>query len=291
MNNKDYYKILGVDRNATGDEIKKAFRKLAHEHHPDKHGGNDAKFKELSEAYSVLGDPNKRAQYDQFGQTGPSGFGGQGGFNAQGFDFSGFDFSGGGFNGQNVEFDLGDILGQFFGGGRGRVRKGRNVRTSITIDFKESVFGVEKEINTGKEKFTVKIPSGINDGETLRVQERGEKYSGDGDGRAGDLLISIRVHNTTRFHKEGHHLVMTLPVKLSMALLGGEEKIETLEGPLTLKIPQGINHGELLRIKQKGVPNERGRRGDLYVKIEIPTPKKISGEAKRLIEELKNEGL
>ncbi len=291
MNNKDYYKILGVDRNATGDEIKKAFRKLAHEHHPDKKGGDDTKFKEVSEAYSVLGDPNKRAQYDQFGSTGSSGFGGQGGFNAGGFDFSGFDFSQGGFNGQNMEFDLGDILGQFFGGGRGRVRKGRNVRTSITIDFKESVFGIEKEINTGKEKFTIKIPPGIESGETLRVSGRGEKYSGDGEGQPGDLLITIRVNNTTKFHKEGSHLVTTLPIKLTEALLGGEEKIETLDGPLTLKIPQGINHGELLRVKQKGVPNERGKRGDLYVKIEIPTPKKVSGSAKRLIEELKKEGM
>lgn len=291
--NKDYYKILGVERNATPDEIKKAFRKLAHEHHPDKHGGNDAKFKEASEAYSVLGDANKRAQYDRFG-SGFSSAGGQGGFqggfNGQGFDFSGFDF-GGGFNGQNVEFDLGDILGQFFGGGRGRSRKGRNIRTSVTIDFKESVFGTEKEVNSGRERITVKIPSGISDGETLRVPGRGEKFEGQGEGSPGDLLISIRVSNTTKFRKEGYHLITTIQVKFSTALLGGEEKIETLDGPITLKIPQGIAHGELLRVKQKGVPNERGKRGDLYVRIEIPTPKKISSEAKKLIESLKKEGL
>jgi DnaJ-class molecular chaperone len=287
--NKDYYKTLGVGRSASQDDVKKAFRKLAHEHHPDKHGGDDTKFKEISEAYSVLGDVNKRAQYDKFG-TGFSGGGAgyQGGFNAQ--DFGGFDFSqfGGGFNGQDIEFDLGDILGQFFGGGRGRVRKGRNIRTSVNLTFKESIFGVEKEVNTGSEKVTVKIPPGVNNGETLRVPGRGEKLEG---GNPGDLLISIIVRNDTKFTKEGYHLVTTLPVKLTTALLGGEEKIETLDGEITLKIPEGIKHGELLRVKQKGVPNERGKRGDLYVRIEIDTSKKLSREARRLIEELKREGI
>ncbi len=157
--NKDYYNILNIERSASQDDVKKAFRKLAHEYHPDKQGGNDAKFKEISEAYSTLGYANKRAQYDRFGSGFSGAAGGQpgsnGGFNGQGFDF---DFSqfGGGFHGQDMEFDLGDILGQFFGGGRTRVKKGRTIRTSTTITFKESVFGVEKEINTGAEKIKVK---------------------------------------------------------------------------------------------------------------------------------------
>jgi DnaJ-class molecular chaperone len=293
MNNKDYYKILGVERNASQDDIKKAFRKMAHEHHPDKKGGDDIKFKEASEAYSVLGDAQKRAQYDRFGSgfagsgAGGGSYGNYGGFNGQGFDF---DFSqfGGGFNGQSVEFDLGDILGQFFGGARSRVRRGKHIRTSITINFRESVFGTEKEISTGAEKINVKIPPGINDGETLRVPGRGEKIE---DGQPGDLLINIRVNNDTKFRKEGYHLVTTLPIKMTDAILGTEIKIDTLDGPLTLKIPEGVTHGELLRIRQKGVPNERNKRGDLYVKIEIPTPRKISKNAKKLIEELKKEGI
>lgn len=288
--NKDYYKILGVERSASQDDIKKAFRKLAHEHHPDKHKGDDTKFKEISEAYSVLGDPQKRTQYDRFGNYQAAGGQGFGGFNGQGFDFDFSQF--GGFNGQDFEFDLGDILGQFFGGGRTRTRKGRNIRTSINISFKESVFGTEKEINIGLEKVVIKIPPGISDGETLRVAGKGEKNSDHSpDGRPGDLLITVQVSNTTQFRKEGYHLITSLPIKLSTALLGGEQKIETLDGALTLKIPEGIGNGELLRVRQKGVPNERGKRGDLFVKVEIPTPKKLSREAKRIIEDLKKEGI
>jgi DnaJ-class molecular chaperone len=287
--NKDYYKILGVERSASQDEIKKAFRKIAHEHHPDKKGGSDAKFKEASEAYSVLGDSEKRAQYDRFGSgfAGAGGSGGQGyeGFNGQGYDFDFSQF--GGFNGQNVEFDLGDIFSQFFGGRGGRPRKGQSIRTSANLTFRESIFGVEKEINTGSEKLTVKIPAGINNGETLRVPGRGHKLEG---GQPGDLLITLRVSNDTPFRKECYHLVMDLPIKLSEALLGGEKNIETLDGTITLKIPEGVGNGELLRVRQKGVPNERGKRGDLFIRVEIPTPKKISKNAKKLIEELKKEG-
>src|ERR1700733_2964235 len=148
----DHYKTLGVKKDASKDEIKKAFRKLAHEHHPDKKGGDAAKFKEASEAYATLSDDSKRAQYDRFGSAGPSGGpggyasqggfqGGFGGFDGQGFDFSGF--QGGGFGGgQNMEFDLGDILGEFFGmggGGRGRVRRGRNIAVDVVIPFKDSI--------------------------------------------------------------------------------------------------------------------------------------------------------
>jgi len=147
MSNKDYYKILGVDKSASKEDIKKAFRKLAHEHHPDK-GGNAEKFKEISEAYTVLSDDSKRAQYDQFGTTGPSGFGGGqgGGFNAQdfGFDFSGFQ------NGQNFEFDLGDIFGDFFVGGRSTTRKGKDISIDLDLTFAESVFGVQKKIRITK---------------------------------------------------------------------------------------------------------------------------------------------
>jgi DnaJ-class molecular chaperone len=291
MNNKDYYKILGVNKSATHDEIKKAFRKLAHEHHPDKKGGDDAKFKEASEAYSVLGDEKKRAQYDQFG-SGFSGMGGgqggfQGGFGG-GQGFGGFDFSGfqGGFNGQDVEFDLGDVFNQFFGGGR--VRKGRSLRVDIDITFKESIFGTEKEVRSPDGKLTLKIPTGVENGTTLRVSGRGEKLEG---GQPGDLLVHIYVQPDHRFKKQGMNIITDAKIPLSLSLLGGEQVIPSLDGDLTLKVPERVSNGEILRVKGKGVPDDRGRRGDLYVRIVVDVSKKLSKNARKLIEELQKEGM
>ena len=213
MANKDYYKILGVEKNASAEDIKKAFRKLALEHHPDK-GGNAEKFKEVSEAYSVLSDDKKRTQYDQFGSAGPQasygagGFGGGNGF--EGFDFSGFQ------QGQNFDFDLGDIFGEFFGGGFGqRVRKGRNIQIDLEITFPESIFGAQKEVRFSKnvdgkmkeQKFTVSIPADIDDGQTLRLPNAGESLAG---GTNGDLLIRIHVKNDHLFKKEGRILSRSL---------------------------------------------------------------------------------
>ena len=267
MNNKDYYKILGVDKSASQDEIKKAFRKLAHEHHPDKKGGNDAKFKEASEAYSVLGDEKKRKQHDQFG----------------GFDFSGFQ---GGFNGQNVEFDMGDIFSTFFGGGR--VRKGKTVRVDVDITFKESIFGVEREVRAGgNSRISLKIPPGVENGSSLRVSGRGEPLEG---GQPGDLHVHIFVTPDPRFKKQGMNIVTDAKITLSLSLLGGDHLIPTLDGDLTLKIPERVSNGEILRVKGKGVPDERGRRGDLYVRIVVDLSKKLSRDARKHIEDLKKEG-
>ncbi len=360
---KDYYKILGIDKNASQDEIKKAFRKLAHEHHPDKQGGNDAKFKEANEAYSVLGDEKKRAQYDQFGSAGPNmgGFGGQGGFNPNdfGFDFSGFQ---GGFGNGGVEFDLGSIFGDIFGGGgRQRTKRGSDISVDLQISFEESVFGVEKLIvinktsaceecggngakkgsklrtchtcngkgkvteikrsiigsfqatrtcetchGTGKEpeekcpvckgsgihrrnqELKVKIPAGINDGEMVRLSGAGEAVSG---GQSGDLYIKIHVKEHPIWVKEGDNLIMELDVKLSDALIGTETVLKTLDGDIVLKIPEGINHGEILRVKGKGVPASKSHRGDILVKINVVMPRRLSKEAKKAIEILKKEGI
>ncbi len=404
---KDYYKILGVDKSASKDEIKKAFRKLAHEHHPDKAGGNEAKFKEANEAYSVLSDDSKRAQYDQFGSAGPGGFGGgQGGYGAGdqgGFGgFGGFDFSGfqqGGFGGQGVEFDLGDIFGNVFGGGgRGRggarQQKGSDISVDIEISFKESIFGAEKEfsihrtaeclrckgsraepkggstsgssasataadfdkcktcegsgqivenrrsifgtfqsarhcdacVGTGKipkekckeckgkgvhnrkDDITIVIPAGIDSGEMLRVTGRGEAVSG---GQTGDLYVRVHIKRESEYQKhfgqhnlrkEGHNLVMDVEIKLSDALLGGDIELKTLEGELTVSIPQGITHGEILRVKGHGVPYGHGSdnpktslskstaRGDLMLNIKINIPKKLSKESRKLAEEMRKEG-
>ncbi len=310
---KDYYKTLGVEKGASKDDIKKAFRKLAHQYHPDKTKNDPAaaqKFKEASEAYSVLSDDAKRKQYDAFGSAGSgfnpgaagAGFGGFGG----GQGFGGFDFSqfaqGGGFNSQGgIEFDLGDLFGEFFGGGR-RPRRGKNVTVDVEISFKESIFGTEKEIAVNKERLSIKIPPGIENNQGLRVQGRGEE----GPAGKGDLIIRVWVKEDSHFRKEGFNLVMELPVKLTMALSGGSVEIDTLEGDppnrpgdkLEVKIQAGTGHGEILRVKGKGVPYETrgswtgsGKRGDLLIVISVEMPRKLSKNAQRLIDELKAEGI
>lgn len=299
---KDYYKILGVEKTATKDDIKKAFRKLAHENHPDKTKGNkeaEQKFKEASEAYSVLSDDKKRQQYDTFGSAGPGFNPGQGGFGGQGFggfDFSQFTRQGGfgNFNGQNVEFDLGDIFSEFFGGGRRGPRKGRNINVDVQISFKESIFGTEKDISVNKEHLTVKIPAGIEAGQGLRVPERGE----DGPGGKGDLIVRVWVNEHPVFRKEAFNLVMELDVKLTTALLGGSVPIDTLDGTIELKVPAGTSHGEILRVKGKGVPYEthgltgtHSKRGDLLIITHVAMPRKLSKNAQKAIEELKKEGI
>jgi len=298
---KDYYKILGVDKGASKDDIKKAFRKLAHEHHPDKNKNDPTsaqKFKEASEAYSVLSDDIKRQQYDTYGSAGPQGFGGGQRGAPQGF--GGFDFSqftqGGSFSQGGVEFDLGDIFSEFFGGGGGRrARKGRSITVDVEVSFKESIFGTEKDIAVLKEKLTVTIPPGIESGQGLRVAGKGEE----GEGGKGDLIVRIWVKEHATLRKEAFNLVMELSLKLSMALAGGSIQIETLDGPIDLKIPVGTSHGEILRVKGKGVPYEStgaifgtgGKRGDLLIVTHITMPKKLSKDALKAIEELKKEGI
>ena len=324
---KDYYRILGVEKGASKEDIKKAFRTQAHKYHPDKNKNDPAsaqKFKEASEAYSVLSDENKRKQYDMFGSAGPggagfngaSGYGGAGGFGGQG-GFGGFDFSqfnqGGGFhfNQGGVEFDLGDIFGEFFGGtgGRGRrARKGDNITVDVQLSFKESIFGTEKEIVLTKrgadgknviDRILVKIPPGIENGQGLRVPGKGEQAPTD-DGQSGDLIVRVWVEADPAFRKEAFNLVMELRIKLTQALTGGTVTLDTLDGPIELKIPSGTSHGEILRLKGKGVPYEsRGifgsggstKRGDLLVITRVIMPKKLSKNAQKLIDELKSEGI
>jgi molecular chaperone DnaJ len=359
MSNKDYYNILGVSKSASKDEIKKAFRTLAHKYHPDKEGGDEKKFKEIGEAYSVLGDDKKRAEYDTYGRT----FAGGGSAGGQpfggGFDFSGFEGFGGS---QHMEFDLNDLFGDFFGGNRRTQQKrGRDISIDIELSFKESVFGVKRQVlftKTGtcltcsgsgakkgvdmitcnacngagklhetkqtmfgafstarvcdkchgkgkipkekcetckgmgvvrrEEDITVAVPAGINNGEMIRMTGGGEAVP---DGIPGDLYIKVHVKHDPNFKKEGYDLIMSLSIKLSDALLGSSKKIETLDGDLTLKIPQGVTFGERLRIKGKGVPKGTSGRGDLYVKIDIQIPTKISREAKKAIETLRDEGI
>jgi molecular chaperone DnaJ len=372
---KDYYQTLGVEKSASQDDIKKAFRTLAHKYHPDKGGGNEQRFKEVSEAYSVLSDDKKRAEYDAYGRVFSGGGGAPGGtgfegFSAEGGPSSGWDFSdfasGRGFGqGAGVEFDLGDILGDFFGGGARttstRQPRGRDISIDVELPFSEAIFGTERRVLIGKtsvcgtchgsggkpgapltackvcngkgkirenrrsifgsvqtvrpcgecrgtgqvpsevctackgagvrraqEEILVRVPAGIDDGEVIRLAGAGEAVKGGG---AGDLYVKVHVGKHALFHKEGNNLVTDLPIKLSSALLGDEYTVKALDGDITVKIPQGIRHGEILRVKGRGVPIERGRRGDLMLKIEIVVPGKLSKEAKRLVEELKREGI
>mgnify|MGYP003394117623 CR=1 len=290
---KDYYKILGINKDASEEEVKKAFRKLAHAHHPDKSGGNEAKFKEASEAYSVLSDKKKRAQYDSMGS---GGFSAQGG-SAYGGDPSGFGFDFSGF--QNAGFDtgdLGDILSSIFGGRR--VRRGRDIAVDIELSFQESVFGAERKVVVNskfvkQKEVSIKVPPGIDDGQMIRLTGQGETLEG---GLPGDLYVKVHVRRHPYLRKEGYNLIMELEVKLSEALLGVEKMIVTLDGEMTLKIPSGTKHGTILRVKGKGVPHggpasqSRGR-GDLYARISVQIPDKLSKEARKAVEELKKLGL
>lgn len=360
---KNYYETLGVDKNASKEDIKKAFHKLAHKHHPDKNKGDDTKFKEINEAYQVLSDDKKRSSFDQFGTPdGPSGFGGQGYGGAQG-GFGGFDFSG--FqNGQGFDMgDLGDIFGDFFGGGgrRQNTRKGRDMEVQIDLNFEDSIFGIKRKIKlnrqstcntcngsgakpgtkidtckvcngqgkvreikrsilgnfssvktcencygSGKipsskcsdcsgngirkqeEEIDINIPAGINTGEMMRMTGFGEAIRG---GNTGDLYIKMNIKKHHLYKRDNLNLMMDLEIKLTDALLGMNYKLKTLEGDmLDVKIPEGINHNEMLRVKGKGVPSNHGR-GDIIIRIQVKMPKRLGRKEKELIEKLKEEGL
>lgn len=288
---QDFYKTLGVEKNATQSEIKKAFRKLAQQHHPDK-GGDEAKFKEINEAYQTLSDEKKRAQYDQFGSAGPgAGFGGFGGFN-QGnvhVDFDGI--------------DLEDILSQFgmggFGFGGRRQRKGANIQLHVQLTFKEAILGTEKEVTlptfgkdgkqNGTQKYKLDIPAGIESGQKMKLRGYGKPFEG---GEAGDAILQFVVEQHKTLRREGQHLITELEVKLTDAILGAKYEVETLEGKVGLTIPAGIQHGQLLRMKGKGVPaGGFVGTGDLVIVPKIVIPKKLSKKAKKAIKELQNEGV
>ena len=285
---KDYYKILGVNKDASEEEVKKAFRKLAHAHHPDKSGGDEAKFKEVSEAYAVLGDKKKRQQYDMSGSAFAGGAGGfQGGFDPNDF---GFDFSG--FGSQGFEAgDLSDILSSIFGGRR--VRRGRDVAVDIELSFQDSIFGTERRVVINskfvkQKEVTISVPPGIDDGQMIRLSGMGETLEG---GVPGDLYVKVHVRKHPYLRKEGLNLIMDLSIKLSEALLGSEKTLGTLDGEVTMKVPSGTKHGTILRVKGKGVPMGQSKRGDLYVRLAVQFPEKLSKEEKKVVEELKKLGL
>ncbi|MEM6997856.1 MAG: molecular chaperone DnaJ [Patescibacteria group bacterium] len=357
MSKRDYYEVVGVEKGASADEIKKAFRREAVKHHPDQ-GGDEEKFKELNEAYEVLSNPDKKQRYDQFGHAGVGGGagarGGPGGF--------------GGFGGQDFHFDfgdggLGDILGSFFGGGMGggqqRPDRGRDVEVAINLTFEDAVFGTEKEIDldlndtcehckgsraepgheskkcqtcdgSGQEvrvmqtvfgniqqatvcstcsgegdvpeqlcsvcsgagvhrkktSIKIKVPAGVDDGATIRLREQGEKTK---KGSAGDLYVHLRVKAHKKFTREGDLVISEERISMFDAALGTEIEVDTVDGPIKMKVPPGTQSGTDFKLSGHGVPHLRGDgRGAHIVGVIVETPTKLSKKQKELLEELKN---
>lgn len=286
---KDYYEILGVDRNASEAEIKKAYRKLARQYHPDINPGNasaEARFKEINEAYEVLSDSEKRAKYDRFGrdwqryQQAPDG-GGFGGFGTG--DFS-------------------DLFETLFGGGRsgGGVRpnvsyraNGQDVEQAVDITLEEAFSGTQRTLqfhnpNGQPRSITVKIPPGVDTGSRVRVA--GEGAPGIGGGQRGDLYLLINVAPHAHFERRGDDLYIRAPVDLYTMLLGGDVKVPAMGGKtVTLKVPAGTQNGKVLRISGQGMPQLRvaQSRGDMYVTLEVSLPTRLSSRERELVEQLR----
>ncbi len=360
---KDYYSILGVSKTATEAEIKKAYHKLAHKYHPDKAGGDAEKFKEASEAYAVLSDKEKRANYDQFGSAGEN-FSGFGNMNWQ--DFS--NYAGGGY-GNFADFNFGDIFGDIFEGFSGRTQsrnydrreRGADIQIDLEISFEEMALGTkrtvslyklkkcakcggrgaekesdiekcsfcggtgktERRINLGfgsimqktvcaqcqgtgfkiknkcsncqgagvtKEKAEIEItvPAGVENGNILRLEGRGEESR---DGISGDLFIKIHVKNHPNFLREGRHLILEQELSLTEATMGTTLKVPTLRGLKSIEIEPFTQNGESIRMEGMGIAKGlQGEKGDQIVKIKIKKPRRLTERAKRLLEELKEEG-
>lgn len=363
MSKRDYYEVLGVAKGASDDEIKKAFRRKAVEYHPDKEGGDEAKFKEINEAYEVLKDSQKRQRYDQFGHAG---VGGSGGGYGGGNPFGGF----GGQGGHSVNFDFddlggfGDLFGSFFGGGgggqrRSKPKRGRDVEMMLELDFEEAVFGVETEVKlnindtcehckgttvepghelkncatckgsgqevrvaqtvfgniqqsircstckgsgkvpevkcsvcnaTGVERkeknVMIKVPAGVDDGATIRLKEYGEATA---NGSKGDLYVNIRVKPHKEFTREGDLILSKIHINMIDASLGCEVDVDTVDGPIKMKVPAGTQSGTDFKLSDHGVPHLRGdKRGAHIVTVNVDTPSKLSKRQKELLEELRD---
>jgi molecular chaperone DnaJ len=270
---KDYYDILGVKKDASKDEIKKAFHKAAHKHHPDKNGGNDAKFKEVNEAYQILSDDQKRAQYDRFGSDGPQMGGGGTGFG--GFDFGGFQ------QGEGFGFDMGDIFGEMFGGGRSaRARRGNDLQTSINLDFKESIFGVERELRVTK-------PSTCNTckGDGAKPGTKLHTCSQcNGKGTVKNIQRTILGSIATTQTCDKCHGSGKIPETKCDHCKG--RGVVNEQRTIKVAVPAGIQHGETLRLAGMGEAIQGGQSGDLYVHIAVTPHKTITRRGTDLLSPL-----
>ena len=269
---KNFYATLGVPQNATSDDIKKAYKKLARENHPDLNPENieaEKKFKEISEAHAVLGDDRKRQEYDQIRAMGSSGFGG---FTSQGFTVDDFG---------DIFENLGDIFG--FGGRR----KGQTYQTNITISFNEAASGIEVVLPIENESIKIKVPAGVDNGSVIRLRGRG------GPGAAGapdgDLLVQVSVQPHKFFKRNNMDLILEIPLLFTEAALGASIKIPTLTKSVTLKIPSGTPSGKTFKIRGEGIAPQGRRSGDLYVKVFITPPLNLSRSAKKHLEKFKEQ--
>ncbi len=314
---KDYYAVLGVTKSASSDDIKRAFRKLARKYHPDVNPGDktaEAKFKEVSEAYEVLSDPDKRQKYDQFGQywkqAGSSPFGGRPGGANTTVDFGDFDFS------QYANFDefINELLGRFGTGAPGRSSTRTNYRTapkgpgfgfdpfsdfsgsgntsapgqdlesSITLSLSEAFHGTQKRLNLGNEEVQVRIPAGVKPGGRIRLRGKGQVNPL--SQQRGDLYLTVSIRSHSFFQFDGDSLICELPIAPDEAVLGAKVDVPTPDGSVTMNIPAGIKSGQTMRLRGKGWPNPKGDRGDQLVKVIITPPKNPSAIEKEYYEKL-----
>ena len=300
---RDYYEVLGVSKNASDDEIKKAYRKLAIKYHPDKNPGNteaEAKFKEINEAHDVLSDKQKRARYDQFGHAGVGGAGFGGGASGNPFAGGANPFGQGGtfnYGGQTFTFDFGgaggsvfdDILGSIFGnGGARRARRGADYQTVVTLSFEEAIFGVTKKVSIEGKELKVKVPAGIDDGMSIRLKGKGGPAPESG-AEPGDLYVRVRVKPHKHLTREGAIILSEQHVSMVDAALGCEIDVETVDGVVTMKVPAGTQSETPFKLSGHGVPfRADGDRGPHIVTVIVETPKNLSRKQKELLEEFRN---
>ena len=319
MEYKDYYKTLGVNKNATDKEIKSAFRKLARKHHPDVNPNDpqaEARIKEINEAYEVLGDSEKRAKYDQLGTDWQDWQ--RGGGRPGDFDWSRWTTAPGGER-AHVRYgtpeDLEDLFGsgspfsdffdsifgglggraRGFGGTQGserqsRLRRGQDLEHEIEISLAEAFHGTTRLLSKDGRRLEVRIPPGAKTGTRVRV--RGEGGGGVTGGQAGDLYLKVRVATDARFERKGDDLHMSVPVDLYTAVLGGEVRVATLAGEVKLKVPAGSQNGQVFRLRGKGMPKLRqpAEHGDLYARLDVRLPTNLTPEQRELFEQLRRLG-